>query len=380
MSISKRLALVASVVGVVVPCAASAGTFTTLYTFTGGTDGGSPQELLYQGGSLYGSTAYEGSGIHGTLFQLDPGTGALSIIHSFSDSTGGANPSSLFYIGGTLYGTTLYGGDLSCDYAGTKGCGTIFAVNPSTGAETVLYTFTGSSDGVIPYGVINQNGTLYGATSANPLQGTVFSFDIASGNFTSLYTAATRPKDWGVGGFLAVGHNLYGTVNVRSRTQASALVRFKHGSESKLYKFQGSPDGSSPTALLDAGGTIYGVTSTGGASNYGTVFTFDPATKTETVLYSFTAYSDGNQPVMLVDVGGILYGITDVGGNSHCDGVGCGTMFKLDPTTGTETVLHRFSNGADGAYPDTLIYQNGTLYGATFKGASGWGTVFQYKP
>jgi uncharacterized repeat protein (TIGR03803 family) len=383
MSAIRMLAFATLAAGcALMPQGANAGSLTTLYAFKAKTDGSSPQDLLFRGGSLYGATLLGGSGGYGTVFKLNPSTGALSVIYSFGESAGGAVPTSLFYIGGTLYGTTQSGGNLNCDEGGTTGCGTIFAIDPATGAETVLYTFTGSPGGVDPYGVINDNGTLYGATGTDfgqYLDGTVFSFNIASSNFTTLYQATH--SGWSVGGLLAAKHDLYGTVNVRARARHGAIYKFKHGGASALYKFKGMPDGTAPGALLDSDGTTYGVTSYGGASNDGTVFTFDPTTKTETVLYSFTANTDGKAPVTVVDVSGTLYGITAEGGNSSCSqGEGCGILFELDPATGTETILYSFSGGADGGNPDSLIYQNGTFYGATTYGGRGAGTVFQYTP
>ena len=50
----------------------------------------------------------------------------------------------------------------------------------------------------------------------------------------------------------------------------------------------------------------------------------------------------------MIDVKGVLYGTTVYGGVSRC---GCGTIFSLDPDTGTETVFHSFAGHTDGKYP-----------------------------
>jgi hypothetical protein len=55
----------------------------------------------------------------------------------------------------------------------------------------------------------------------------------------------------------------------------------------------------------------------------------------------------------------------------------CGVAFKLDET-GTETVLHSFTGGADGA--DLMgLFRNpeGNLYSTTSNGALGFGAVFK---
>jgi uncharacterized repeat protein (TIGR03803 family) len=72
----------------------------------------------------------------------------------------------------------------------------------------------------------------------------------------------------------------------------------------------------------------------------------------------------------------MLYGTTWSGGAYNG-----GTVFSLDPDTGTETVLHAFGSGGDGKNPGaSMIDVNGTLYGTTFAGgAGGGGTVFALK-
>jgi uncharacterized repeat protein (TIGR03803 family) len=100
-------------------------------------------------------------------------------------------------------------------------------------------------------------------------------------------------------------------------------------------------------------------------------------------LYSFTFGADGGYPIAgLTYAGGYLYGATIYGGNTACailTGIGCGTIFKVNASTGAETTLYTFSGGADGASARaTLLYSGGNLYGATeFGGVSLGGTVFK---
>ncbi|MGB8907342.1 MAG: choice-of-anchor tandem repeat GloVer-containing protein [Candidatus Cybelea sp.] len=159
-----------------------------------------------------------------------------------------------------------------------------------------------------------------------------------------------------------------------------------------LYSFGASPDGDAPRAsLVDVGGTLYGTTEQGGAntcgnsSGYfgcGTIFSVTTAGK-EKVLYSFGVPPDGNGPrAGLIDAGGTLYGTTQSGGSYTCVSdsqyFGCGTVFSVT-TSGGESVVHHFAGGAnDGAEPQApLIAVKGTLYGTTSAaGASHGGTVF----
>src|SRR5262249_49442857 len=107
----------------------------------------------------------------------------------------------------------------------------------------------------------------------------------------------------------------------------------------------------------------------------------------ETVLYRFQGGRDGANPAGLVmDAGGNLYGATSSGGQkARCSG--CGTIFMLrSPAAGqsqwTETVIHRFGgelpNGAGAASPNGLVAgADGVLYGTTaVSGGSPNGTVF----
>src|SRR5689334_10609629 len=83
----------------------------------------------------------------------------------------------------------------------------------------------------------------------------------------------------------------------------------------RLYSFQGGDDGAYPlAALVEVGGTLYGMTGSGGRTSTGTVFSVDPTTGTERVLYTFTGRGDGAFPRGdLLNVGGVLYGTTTEG-------------------------------------------------------------------
>ncbi len=112
-------------------------------------------------------------------------------------------------------------------------------------------------------------------------------------------------------------------------------------------------------------------------------------------LYNFTGGTDGSQPYagLVFDQAGNLYGTTLYGGGStSCymvhKIVGCGVVFKLAPNadgTWNESVLYRFTGGADGAFPEAGVIFDvaGNLYGTTsenFSGSSYGGTVFKLTP
>ncbi len=90
-------------------------TLTTLYTFTGGADGGAPKGTLVQGkdGNFYGTTSGPG-----TVFKITP-DGTLTTLHTFT-SADGVGPFGTLALGndGNFYGTATLS---------NPGAGTIFA-------------------------------------------------------------------------------------------------------------------------------------------------------------------------------------------------------------------------------------------------------------
>src|SRR5208337_1546816 len=136
---------------------------TVLYSFTGSPESSKPMgSLVFDAqGNLYGTTAHGGDlaceapdGC-GTVYKLAPPvapsvTWTETTLYSFTGGTNGANP----WPGlvqdkqGNLYGTTSQGGDLACN--APNGCGTAFELD-TLGKETALYSFTGTGgDGAVP--------------------------------------------------------------------------------------------------------------------------------------------------------------------------------------------------------------------------------------
>jgi uncharacterized repeat protein (TIGR03803 family) len=192
-------------------------TETILHSFTGA-DGAYPFYGLTADGSgnLYGTTPFGGTNWYGgTVFKLTP-SGTETVLHSFTGAPDGEEPSNslIVHASGNLYGTTRYGGAGSCVIQ-FGGCGTVFNLSPS-GTETVLYSFTDPPDGVSPYGLIaDAAGNLYGTTAgggANVYYGTVFKLT-PSGTETVLYSFTGGSDGSGPLGTLIAdaSGNLYGT-------------------------------------------------------------------------------------------------------------------------------------------------------------------------
>jgi uncharacterized repeat protein (TIGR03803 family) len=181
---------------------------------------------------------------------------------------------------------------------------------------------------------------------------------------------------------LEVGGTLYGTrYGLFYSTGLVYAVDMHTGSGKLLHAFSadGAKDGRYPDAnLIAIGGALYGTTVQGGPSGYGTVFRMNRMTGAETVLYSFAGGADGAFPsAALLNLNGLLYGTASQGGAD-----GLGTLFAVDPKTGTKTTLYSFTGGADGSMPAaSLIAIDGVLYGTTNRGAANnRGTAFRFTP
>jgi uncharacterized repeat protein (TIGR03803 family) len=361
---------------------AQAASETTVYTFCKSancTDGNVPiGGLVNVGGVLYGTTQYGGKGRNGgfgVVFGIDPGTGTETLVHKFAKSNGLAPYAGMVELNGLLYGTTMGGGG-----AKGTGLGTVFSFDPATDSLTTVYAFQSTEDGVQPMASLTvANGELYGTTKwgGTTDAGTVFAVDPNSGTETVLHSF----QDDGVDGFeptaglFPMKGVLYGTTPQGGANGDGTVYKIdpNTGSETVLHAFGGT-DGAYPDAsLIAVKGMLYGTTVCGGANNGGTVFSLDPKTGAETVVYSFCKEqncTDGRTPAAsLIDVKGTLYGTTIIGGTNSCGTNNCGTVFSLDPKTGAETVLYSFcsqENCTDGLLPQSsLIDVNGMLFGST---------------
>jgi uncharacterized repeat protein (TIGR03803 family) len=142
-----------------------------IHNFVGGTNDGSfPTNVILisdKKGNLYGTTDGGGSHGFGTVFEMRKSGGNAwksKILYSFNATYSGDGNSPhagvIMDTAGTLYGTTFYGG--AANYYGT-----VYKLSRAKGkwSETVLYSFTGGTDGFYPQaGLALSNGWLYGTT------------------------------------------------------------------------------------------------------------------------------------------------------------------------------------------------------------------------
>ena len=335
--------------------------FSTIYSFTGGSDGASPSAgLVLTNNSLYGTASAGGSSGHGTVFTLNSNGSGFKSLHGFTapanDSFGfytnsdGANP----YADLILSGDTLYS---AANDGGGSGHGTVFALNTNGAGFKTLHSFSSGSGGAFSSaGLILYGNTLYGADYANLGNGTVFALNTDGTDFTNYYAFSS------------------------GRVNASGVLT--------------NSDGANPHAnLISSGNVLYGTAEYGGGSGNGTVFAINADGTGFRTLHSFRAgaynplglytNSDGANPCAgLILWGSNLYGTAKAGGNS-----GHGTVFVLNKNGTGFSNLYSFSatprypqpqTNIDGADPSAaLLLAGNALYGTTSQGgSSGNGTVF----
>jgi uncharacterized repeat protein (TIGR03803 family) len=401
---------------VLAPGASAASTYKVLYQFSG-TDGADPEDssLAFDAaGNLYGTSYGGGAYGIGTVFELTPnpdGTWAETVLYNFAGSSDVSNPMAgvILDSSGNLYGTGIH--------SGAYGCGGVYELSPNgdgTWSESVIYSFTGGTDGNMPIGgvIFDTSGNLYGTTSGGGASGNGVVFELtpnSDGTWTEsvLYSFKAGKDgsypDHGSLIFDAAG-NLYGETTGGGKGRCGWTISYRCGSvfelspnsdgtwkETVLYRFAGGRDGGKPESTLtfDQSGVLYGTTLFGGGgscggnggSGCGTVFQLVPNSKggwTEHVLHRFGAQGGTNPWGGLVfDATGNLYGTAVTRGAGFCQawwGKGCGTVYKLVPNSKggwTEQVLHRFSGSTGGNPYGMLVFDgNGNIYGV----ASGEGT------
>lgn len=323
--------------------------YRVIYSFRGGDDGSIPfAPPILVDGVLYGTASEGGThGENGTVYALDPSTGVERTLYRFAGGADGSRPfSSLLSVGDDLYGTTANGGG---EYVGT-----IFAVNRFSGAERVLHRFRpNQGDGEVPHdSLVIANGTIFGTApiggqaTTGCIQGcgVIFAVEPVTGREHVVYRFSGGRDGGEPNGLVSVGKMLYGTTmrggaGCARRYGCGTVFSFdsQSGIERVLYRFHGDQDGLFPlTAPTYASGTIYGVTTGGGGDGCahnmgcGVVFWVDPSTGREGVIYSFQGGADGAEPNSIEVDGAALVGTTQRGGGSECSNLtGCGTIFRL---------------------------------------------------
>jgi uncharacterized repeat protein (TIGR03803 family) len=278
----------------------------------------------------------------------------------------------------------------------------VMAVGATAQTESVVFSIAGGASGSSPRGglVFDNAGNLYGTSQYGAIYGRCCGavWEISpiagggwSGTVLHTFSGGVDGATPSAGLVVDTSGNVYGTAsyggNLNTCSQGCGVVfelspRIGGGWKgSILHQFSGGADGANPWSSLtfDAAGNLYGTTFAGGVSGSGLVFKLAPNSRggwTETVLHAFTGGNEGANPLgsLVFDSAGNLYGTTSGGGNTVCNYFeqGCGVVFQLSPQSNghwKESVIHAF-NGKYGDAPQggVVFDAAGNLYGATAVG------------
>ena len=307
---------------------------TTLYNFQEATeDEANPTILIAAAdGNLYGATAPRAVGdLNGMVFRITP-AGVFTPIFHFQDGKGTHATSLLQAADGNFYGTAA--GDSSGGFfnhpASMHNPGYFFRLTPA-GVFTILYTFTGGTDGSLPNALVQgKDGNFYGSTFCGPESpanlfngnGTIFKITPAGG-LTTLYSF-TNGTDGANPGKVVEGAdgNLYGIAD--SGVIPTVFKLTPAGQLSTVYNLQGTNGTESPGLLASTDGNVYGVTKDGGIPKAGSIFRISPAGQVTS--YAFDGEGTGGNPSRVIEgAEHSLYGATTLGGASNN-----GTVYRLN--------------------------------------------------
>ncbi|HTB06817.1 MAG TPA: choice-of-anchor tandem repeat GloVer-containing protein [Bacteroidia bacterium] len=277
---------------------------------------------------------------------------------------------------GPFYGMTYFGG--------AYGDGELFSYDPLFSKDSVAISFQYSLDCSHPNGNIIQDttGILYGLTSGGGINntGTLFSYNAQTGKDSVLVSFTGNNGLFPMGNLLR-GKNglLYGMTSTGGTNNLGTLFNFNTstGSQTVLYNFDSAhgiiPNGS---LIQDTNGLLYGLASAGGQYKLGTLFCFNPNTLTDTVLVNFND-TNGSTPMgnVIILPKHMLYGMTLKGGLLNA-----GVAFSYNLTTGKDSTLFSFGSNYFFPYGSFLLASDSSLYGMASNGSTYNGAIFRYNP
>jgi len=361
--------------------------FAGLFDFDG-TNGGSPAgDLLFDGTFFYGCTSAGGASNNGVIFRISTSGSGYTNLHDFDFPTGvfagggsaDGNNGALVSDGTYLYGTNGLGG--------TFGQGNLFRIKPDgTGYNSIYdFGFTYSR----PNGSLAFDGTFLYGTAEGTLDdgGGLFKIKPDGSEFATVLNFASEPNGNVSGSnIIRSGTTLFGITswngwNSRSsfNTDASVFRIETDGTGyANLHDFSGRAEGRQSLGKLTlVGSSLYGTSSRGGNRNLGNIFKIDADGNNYMLLRDFRGYTDGANPAGgLYDDGSFLYGLTSTGGFGNV-----GTIYKIAPDGTSYSILHEFTFPG-GYFPvGELIPVGANLIGATNGGGfNGTGTIFKINP
>jgi hypothetical protein len=372
-------------------------TETILHVFKGNAfgDGGGPEGGLVMDaeGNLYGTTAYNGTGLCrlggvvgcGVVYEMSPpaqpgGSWTETVIYSFQGGNDGYYPRGdlVFDEAGNLYGATAYGGGKgsNCGDSLYPNCGTVFELSPpqtkgGSWTEKVLYSFSGlvpwaiAADGSEPNGglAFDNEGNIFGTAARGGSMiaacggegelcgcGAVFELIAPKQNggawtedilyrFQGGLVDGAGPN----GNLIIIGDKIYGTTYSGGGSQAGIFYSVQHVNDrwvkTTLYTFLNDPSPNRPEGGLMAikDGYLVGAAVDGGANLAGALVQLTPP-KPGGKWGLVDLYDFERPPAAAVPLGKLVpgrrddfYGITQVGGTGQACNGGCGTVYEVSP-------------------------------------------------
>jgi uncharacterized repeat protein (TIGR03803 family) len=364
---------------------ASAGPVFDLYNF--GTNTGDvlyPQPfgtvVVGPNGKFYGAAPSGGANNLGGVFQITR-TGVETVLSSFTTSNSptcqpGVNLAGAYLIG-TCYGVAGSGGTIYTQTLTTNTVLHAFAGAPNDGASPdgpPIKIGPICFDGTTAYGGQHNLGTIYQLCGTT--ETVLYSF---TGGTDGSHPAGSLVQEIAGAGCTATSLCLVGTAEGAGGSGCGTVFQFAPPATFSLLHTFVCTDGSNPVAAMiqpQANGPLYGTTDTGGAHGDGVVFNVTPA-GAFTLMHSFNGLGDGANPqAALVASNGKLFGTCINGGRlGGWLSKGQGTIFSITPSNGF-TTLYRF-NGSVGSNPaGGLVVSNNVLYGDTVVGGTNNEGVF----
>ncbi|GAB3649635.1 hypothetical protein GCM10028791_15500 [Echinicola sediminis] len=337
---------------------------------------------LIQGsdGAIYGTTRKGGTYNLGTIYKVSIDGTSHKVLRDLSDLDGTLpNGGLLEATDGKLYGMT--------SSQGFYGSGTIFSVKKDGTEFEVIFRFTSSEPyktGDSPRGQLieGDDGYLYGVMYRRGRygKGVLFKIQKNGSNHTKLIEFDGVNYGGYPGGTLLIGSDgkIYGTTQSGGENDLGTLysVNTDGSNFTRLFSFDGAFTGSEPQCQLTeaSDGLLYGLTKAGGASSRGTVFSINRDGNNFKKLADLeaTLSSGSNGPLLEVTPGEFI-GVTTFGGSSYL-----GTVFSVNSDSQYK-LIKEFPREV-GVAPLSFISDNSGdfYYGLTLGGSpSGNGCIFR---
>ncbi|HEY6169028.1 MAG TPA: choice-of-anchor tandem repeat GloVer-containing protein [Verrucomicrobiae bacterium] len=335
-------------------------------------------------GLLYGMTQFGGTNNAGAVFRMEKNGSNYSVIKSFlTNGLEGTQPLAELVeaSGGLLFSVASAGGD--------EGQGAVFNLDANGMNSTPLWSFSlFGNDGRVPTALIRaSDNVLYGVTRLGGVSnvGTVFHIGQDGLNYGTIWHFTGGTNGGAPVARLVEGADgfLYGATTNGGSNGLGVIFRLaRNGSSySAIHHFSSAAgEGTNRTdALLTASdGRLYGASRDGGQTNRGVIFGLDTTGANFSAVRSFRLIStDGSSPAGKLCEGsdGMLYGMTTTGGVSDR-----GTVFRIQRDGSNYMILHHFTGAPDGASPlgSLIEASDGKLYGTTtVGGTNNTGTIFR---